>query len=111
MPGTCEAVRVDKSAKCGVVVSGLQIVEARLRVVVVTAVAERIQIADLSGKAGGGIIGRGQQIAVGVVAVLGHQLAVCVQQTDHVALEVRENVEARAGAALLIESIRGRFSD
>ena len=87
MACTTIAVCIDESAEGGVVISGLQVIEARFGVVVVTAVAQGV---DGCQAAGGS-----QGAAVGVVGVAGHCGTGGVDQVDDVALQVQNIVVGR----------------
>ena len=87
LAGAGVAVSVEESAEGGVVISGLQVIEARFGVVVVTAVAQGV---DGCQAAGGG-----QGAAVGVVGVAGHCGTGGIDQMDDVALQVQNIVVGR----------------
>ena len=55
------AIRIDESTDCGVVITGLKVIEAAFGIVVVTTVTERVL---LSQGAGGG-----QDLTVGIVGI------------------------------------------
>ena len=61
MAGTCVAIRIDESPDCGVVITGLKVIEAAFGIVVVATVTERV----LFGQRTGG----GQDLAIGVVGI------------------------------------------
>ena len=103
LAGAGVAVSVEESAEGGVVVSGLQVIEARFGVVVVAAVAQGV---DGCQAAGGG-----QGAAVGVVGVAGHCGTGGVDQMDDVALQVQNIVVGRgnrcaAGGRGQIQQVR-----
>ena len=74
-------IRRDESARFGVVVAAVQVVEPRLRVVIVPTVAERVDLqnfrADLR-----------KQVAPGVVFVLPEQIPAGIVNPDDIALQV-----------------------
>ena len=76
-----KAIRRDKSARFGVVIAAVQIVDATLRITIVPAVAERVDLqnfrADLRKK-----------IAPGVVFVLPEQVPAGIIDADDIALQV-----------------------
>ena len=47
LPGAGVAIRVDKSADFGVVVAGLQVVEAGFGVVVIASVSQRVDLREI----------------------------------------------------------------
>ena len=94
LAGAGVAVGVEEAAKGGVVISGLQVVEARFPVEIITPVAQRIDLADqLLQLRAGAAAGEGDQIAVGIVVVLGNEDRGGVQNADHVALQVGHVIE------------------
>ena len=74
-------IRRDESARFGVVVAAVQVVEPRLRVVIVPTVAERVDLqnfrADLR-----------KQVAPGVVFVLPEKIPAGIVNPDDIALQV-----------------------
>ena len=48
LPGAGVAIRVDKSADFGVVVAGLEIIETRFGVVIVTTITERVNLCEVT---------------------------------------------------------------
>ena len=79
------AIRIDEPLHNRVVISALQVIEPGFGVVVVAAVAERVQI--------GVAAGFGQHIAPGVVGVLGIDCAALVVELHHIALGVEHIME------------------
>ena len=61
MPGTCVAVRIDESPDCGVIVAGLEVIEAAFRIVVVASVTEGVFLGQDTGGS--------QDLAVGVIGI------------------------------------------
>ena len=95
MSGAGVTVGVDESSQAWVVISGLQVIEARFLVKIITSVAKRIGLADqLLQLRAGAAAGEGDQIAVGIVVVLSHEFGRRVQNADYVALQVGHIVEA-----------------
>ena len=72
----------------GVIISALEVVEFRLGVVDVAAVAEGVEGAE----GGGEVTCYGEGVAPGVVGVGDHRCAGCAQDGGHVTLEVRHIV-------------------
>ena len=85
LAGAAVGVRVEKPLDDGVVVSGLQVIEARFRIEVVPPIPQRIDLRVAAGCA--------QDIAPGVVAVLGVDRAALEIELDYVALCVGDIVE------------------
>ena len=78
-------VGVEEALEDGVVISALEVVEARLRIVVITTVAQRVHICQAA---------RGtQNRAVGVIFVLRDRLAGRVDQIQYVALKIEQIIE------------------
>ena len=84
LPCTGCTVSVDESAQGGVVVAGLQIVEAGFLVVAVAAIAQGVEGADAVGAGVGGM----PQLAPGVVVVIHHGGAGGVDDTDYITLGI-----------------------
>mgnify|MGYP004537307617 CR=1 FL=1 len=89
-------IRVDESPGFGVIVSALEVVQPRLRIIDIPAVAEGVELAQRVGHGAGG----GQRIAPCVIGVCHHLRAAAVDQSGHVALRVLqvEILRAVAGA-------------
>lgn len=89
-------IRVDESSGFRVIVSALEVVQPRLRVIHIPAVAEGVQLAQRVRHGAGG----GQRIAPGIIGVRYHLRAAAVDQSGHVALRVLqiEILRAVAGA-------------
>ena len=95
---------IDKAAEGGVVIAGLEVIEAGLLVVVVALKAQGIAVRDVAGVVGDGIpdaVADEQGIAEGVVLVLRRQPAVPVRQGRDVPLEVQDVVVGGGGLARL----------
>ena len=84
LPCTGCTVSVDESAQGGVVVAGLQIVEAGFLVVAVAAIAQGVEGADAVGAGVGGM----PQLAPGVVVVIHHGGTGGVDDTDYITLGI-----------------------
>ena len=82
------AVRADESARLGIVVARPKVVEPGFLVVVVAAVAQGVDLCQPSGC--------GDHLAVGVIFIACHGVAVAVHHADHIALQV-QNVEIGRG--------------
>ena len=63
LPGRCISVCIDKAAGGGVIVAGLEVIEAGFGVVIVTPVAEGVDLGKFTGSR--------EDIALGVVGVAG----------------------------------------
>ena len=61
MSGTGITVRIDKSADLGIIVSGLQVVEPSLLIVVISTITQGVQVCQIAGL--------GNDVAEGVVLV------------------------------------------
>ena len=86
-------IRIDKPTPPRVIiVPALQIVQPRLRVIDIPAVAQRVLFAEGGGQRAGG----GQQIAPCVVAVVHDARAAGIDETGHVALCVLDVEVLRA---------------
>ena len=88
MPCRKKSVGIDESAGLGVVVAALEVVEPRLGVVDIAAVAQGVQGAYGAGLGAGG----GKGIAPGIVGVAGHGAAEGIKQAYDIALQVRHIV-------------------
>ena len=86
LAGAAVGVCVEEAADGGVIVAGLQVIEARFGIAIVTPVAKGVLGSD------GGVValgGRdGENIAPGVVGIFRHGCIRAVEQFDHVALAV-----------------------
>ena len=92
LPRACEAIGVNEAADCRVIIAALEVVEARIGIAVIAAVAEEV---DVCQGAGGG-----EDIAPGVVGVLrdlGEAAAVLVDRQD-VALQIFDEIVLRPGS-------------
>ena len=61
LPSTCIAIRVDESANFGVIVAGLEIVEAGFGIVIIASVSQRVDFCEFAGC--------GNDLAIGVIIV------------------------------------------
>ena len=105
MSGSCIGIRIEESTDGGVVVSGLEVVEPRFIIVVVAAVAERVNLCE---GAGGG-----DDVAVGVLVVAGYGCAIGINELHYIALQVGDaviqhiaNLHRNGSAGLVIEEIQ-----
>ena len=89
-PLTCRCVyiRIDKSADLGVIISALEVVEFRLGVVDVAAIAEGVEGTE----SGCEVTCYGEGVAPGVVGVIYYRCAAGAQDGGHVTLQVRHIV-------------------
>ena len=90
LSGARVAIRIDKPPQCGVIVSGLQVIETGFGIVVIATVADGVQVCELAGL--------GENCAVGVVSIAGHGLAGGIDQMHHVALQVQDIVVGSGGS-------------
>ena len=84
-------IRIDKAPGHGVVVTGVQVVEAGFLVKVVAAVAQGVDVGNVAGVPRDVValpVGDGENIAPGVVGIFCRQVAVFVRQPDDVPLQV-----------------------
>ena len=77
-------VRINKSANLCVVVSRIEVVEARFGIVVITSVTERVVRAE-GGREGAG---HGKNVAPRVVRIFYHDFARSIQNCENVVAEV-----------------------
>jgi len=105
LSGRNKAIRIDPSADCGIIVSGLAVVEAGFGVVVVASVTQGVD--GCVGTGGGGCV------AVGVVLVPGSGVAGTVDETNYIALEVSDVIVDRTillhgngGAICVVEEVQ-----
>ena len=84
LAGACIGICVEEALDDWVVISGLQVIEAGLRVVVVPAIAQGVDVREAAGG--------GEDVAPGVVGILCHRCVLAVQKLDHVALGVQHVV-------------------
>ena len=80
----CVFVRIDEAADQGIVIAGLEVIEAGFGIVIVAAIAQGV---DCGHGTGGGIY-----LAIGVVGIGRHSRAAGIYQVHHVALEVGDVV-------------------
>ena len=84
-------IRIDKAPGHGVVVTGVQVVEAGFLVKVVAAVAQGVDVGNVAWVPRDVValpVGDGENIAPGVVGIFCRQVAVFVRQPDDVPLQV-----------------------
>ena len=100
------AVRIHKSSCSGVVIAGLEVIEAAFGIVIVATVAKRV----LLGQRTGG----GQDLAVGVIGITRHGIAAGVHQSHNIALQIGYIVIGRAidlhcvgFAGIVVEEVMG----
>ena len=82
------AVGIEESTPLRVIISALEIIQPGFVIVVIAAVAKRIQLADGVGLAAF----NGQYLAPGIIGVDHHQHAAAVEQRDHITLQI-QNIE------------------
>ena len=92
LPCKSIAIRIDKPTGFGVIVSALEVVQPRLRVIDIPAVAEGVEFAQCVGHGAGG----GQRITPGIVGVRHHLRAAAVDQPGHIALRILQVEVLRA---------------
>ena len=104
------SIRIDKPTGFGVIVPAAEVVQPRLRVIDIPAVAEGVELAQRVGHGAGG----GQGITPCVIGVRHHLRAAAVDQSGHVALRVLQIEILRAivgdghGADLVVGEVQGR---
>ena len=84
LAGAYKGISIEESADCGIVISGLEIIEPGLGIVIIAAVTEGVDICV----GAGGLDG----IAVGVVLVVGRSISVDIHQPNYIALQVGDVV-------------------
>ena len=100
-------IRIDKAPDLGVVVTGVQVVEAGFLVKVVAAVAQGVDVGNVAGVPRDVValpVGDGENIAPGVVGIFCRQVAVFVRQPDDVPLQV---LDQRIPYVLVIQRADG----
>ena len=83
-------IGTDKPFHTGIIVPGIEIIPACLRVVVVAPIPDGVDVGNVGG-AGDGVatgVGDGQDVAPGIVGIPGHNIAVGIQNGDDVPLQV-----------------------
>jgi len=109
LPGGYIGVGIDESANCGIIVSGLAVVEAGFGIVVVAAVSEGVN----------GCMGAGGRdcIAVGVVFVISGGIACGVNQSYDIALHIGDVIvdcavllHSDGGTVGIVEEVENRRS-
>ena len=104
--GVGVAVGIDESMIQGIIVSTLQIIEARVGIVVVASIAQGIQVGDVVCICNtvAVLIGNAENFAPGVVAVPGHDGSVFIQEHENISLEIQHIVVClRSGGAVGID--------
>jgi len=101
-----EGIRIDKSASSGIIISGLEVVEAGFGVVDIAPVAEGV----MGTEGGGHAAGNTQDLAPGVVGVPDNHSAGGIEKRNHIALGIGHIIVGRAVVeaerlALLLYSI------
>ena len=99
-------ISVNEPSCGGVIIAGLEVIEAAFGIVVVTTVAERVL---LSQRTSGG-----QDLAVGVVGITCHGIPAGIHQAHDIALQIRDVIVGRAIdlhgiglAGVVIEEVMG----
>lgn len=78
------AVRVEETLDDGVVVAGLEVIEARLGVEIIASVAKGVNICKAAGGA--------QDASIGIISITCHRYPGGVDQVEHIPLEVQNVV-------------------
>ena len=102
LAGAGVAVCVEESSEGRIVIYALEVIEAGLRIVVVPAVTQRIEVRQVSGG--------GQERAVGVIRISGDLCAGSSHEGYHVALEVQQIVVGRGGLGIAAD-LRGQIQN
>ena len=103
-------VCIHKPTPLGVIVPTAEVVQPRLRIIDIPAVAEGVEFAQRAGHGAGG----GQRIAPCVIGISNHLRAAAVDQPGHVALCILQVEVLRAiigdghGADLVVGEVQGR---
>ena len=111
MTGTCEFIRINEPANFGVIVAGFEIVHLKFGVVVIAAVAEGVNVSQITSG--------GEELAPGVVGVGGDGGSAGVEDAGYIALQVGQVVVGDGGcggtgfvgegvriAALIVEELQ-----
>ena len=102
--GGGEGVRIDEPAVGEVVVPALEVVKARFAVVVITTVAQRVDVPDEGGIRGLFAVSTMHGVVAPRAVVVGRgERAVRVQQRNDVALRVKDVVVERRGRAVVVD--------
>ena len=88
-------ISVNKSSCSGIIIAGLEVIEAALFVVVVSTVTERVFLGQDTGS--------GQDLAVGVVSIGGNGIATGIHHAHDITLQIRDVI---IGYAIDLHSIR-----
>ena len=108
LAGADQAVCVDETAHLGVIVAGLEVIEPCLPVVVIAAVADRVDVGDVRriGDGIAGSIGHRKRLAPGIIRVHRLRRAGGADKAHHVALAVVDVIVRRAVVEEAVESVR-----
>lgn len=99
-----DPIRIDEPAVGEVIVPALEVVKARFTVVVITAIAQRVDVPDEGGIRGLFAVSTMHGIVAPRAVVVGRgERAVRVQQRNDVALRVEDVVVERRGRAVVID--------
>ena len=90
----CVAICIDKPAGVGVIVAGLQVVEAGLAVVVVATIPQWVDFRHGAGS--------GQDFAIGIIRVCRYLVAIAIDQVHHIPLEVGDVVVGSGGGTVVV---------
>ena len=83
---------MNEPPRFGIIITALEVVQPRLRVIDIPAVAEGVELTQRAGHGAGG----GQRIAPRVIGVRYHLRAAAVDKTGHIALRVLQVEVLRA---------------
>ena len=84
LPGTCIGISIYESANLGVIIAGLQVIEASFAIVIVATIAQGVDTCQGAGC--------GEDFAVGIVGVGCNRVSSGVNQVEHIALGVGDVV-------------------
>ena len=93
--GAYIAVRIDEPANLGVIVTALEIIEACFGIVIVAAVAERVDLSHAAGCR--------DDFSVGVIVICRDLIAGGINQIHHVALEIGNVIIGRCCRTVAID--------
>ena len=87
-------IGINKPSGVGIVIAGLEIVQAGFGIVVIAAITEGVDDGDIGGAGDDRTAGIGdlEHHAPGVVGIAGHYLAVSVGDGDNIPLQILEEV-------------------
>ena len=97
--GVYKSVEVEESADLGIVVAGLQVVESRVAVVVVTPIAKRVVVSQ-----GVAVVICYADLAPGVVSVFRDHAEIFVYYLDYIALKVFDIIVYVFAAPVLVNN-------